>query len=349
MFAEVISSIAAMGQKQQPFRFRPSNAGPEKCLRSLVYESLGFPHKALPGRAMLIFDDSSWHEELTLNWLRKSLYKIHSEQMGVECFTFADGYALTGSIDCIATDIDGNDRLIEHKAINHFTFTQIEAGDLIPLDNITQTILYHCGLIALSKELKHPILLIKNKNTSRYLEFELVYCIQVDTAVCIPRTLETNEDGIVKAIEAPAFKVENILGRVKERYNLLKSATENKTIPDRQYSLDSWRCDYCSYNGVCYDNYDEEFLARKEGFDFETNPELSIMIKAYKNLTSEISEREKPKEQIKKNIKEFLAKEQIKSGYCGNLSITLDRREVVEKLHKGYISEVLNIKEMKVK
>ena len=79
MLAEIIPKIAGMEQNEWDFKPRPSSAGPERCIRQMVYHGLGFPSEPLSGRAILVFDDSSWHEELTLDWLRKSAFKIHSE------------------------------------------------------------------------------------------------------------------------------------------------------------------------------------------------------------------------------------------------------------------------------
>ena len=85
MLADLIPKLAVMGAKpEQPYRPRPSSAGPERCIRQMVFHGLKIPRDPLPGRALLFFDDSSWHEELTADWLRTSAYKVHSEQMEVE-------------------------------------------------------------------------------------------------------------------------------------------------------------------------------------------------------------------------------------------------------------------------
>ncbi|MDP2816387.1 MAG: hypothetical protein Q8O19_06885, partial [Rectinemataceae bacterium] len=66
MFAELINQVAKQNQRldKGPYRSRPSSAGPEKCIRALVYAAMGVPAMPFPGRAILTFDDSSWDEEL---------------------------------------------------------------------------------------------------------------------------------------------------------------------------------------------------------------------------------------------------------------------------------------------
>ena len=85
MLAELIPQIAGQDQRKFKYRPRPSNAGPERCIRAMVYSALGIEPKPLPGRSILIMDDSSWHEELSADWINKSVYKLHSRQMGVNC------------------------------------------------------------------------------------------------------------------------------------------------------------------------------------------------------------------------------------------------------------------------
>ncbi len=85
MIAEVILKVAGFEKEDYPYRPRPSCAGPERCLRSLCYWAQGYKRKKPSDRFYAVMDDSSWHEELTLDFLRKSSFKVHSEQMVVEC------------------------------------------------------------------------------------------------------------------------------------------------------------------------------------------------------------------------------------------------------------------------
>src|SRR5438105_2670715 len=87
MLADVIPDLAFRQTHEHLYRPRPSLAGPERCLRQLVYLAMGTKGRPFPGRFLLVLDDSSWHEELTLNWLAQSEYKIHSRQLEVNCGT----------------------------------------------------------------------------------------------------------------------------------------------------------------------------------------------------------------------------------------------------------------------
>lgn len=163
MLAELIEKIAGFEVKESSYYPRPSLAGPERCLRQLVYMARGVPSKKKEDRFHLVLDDSSWHEELTLDWLRKSAFKVHSEQLEVECGNViwqGQPFTLKGHIDAIVTDLMGKDYLLEHKAINHFSF-QKYLEKQYPIDYLTQCCLYIVGLQKLNPEIKDGILLIK--------------------------------------------------------------------------------------------------------------------------------------------------------------------------------------------
>lgn len=177
MLAELIEKIAGFEVKESSYYPRPSLAGPERCLRQLVYMARGVPSKKKEDRFHLVLDDSSWHEELTLDWLRKSAFKVHSEQLEVECGNViwqGQPFTLKGHIDAIVTDLMGKDYLLEHKAINHFSF-QKYLEKQYPIDYLTQCCLYIVGLQKLNPEIKDGILLIKNKNTAWFCRWRSRY------------------------------------------------------------------------------------------------------------------------------------------------------------------------------
>ncbi|MDP2366348.1 MAG: hypothetical protein Q8M94_21555, partial [Ignavibacteria bacterium] len=174
MIADIIHKVVQMGaEEEHSYHPRPSMAGPERCIRQMVYHSLNIGREPLPGRSLMIMDDSRWHEELTADWIRKTAYQFSSQQMKVE-IGFMGSPAMSGNIDGILTDMAGQDILLEHKALNHFTFQRLEDGGL-PLDYLTQCALYLRGVQTVNPDLKNGLLLVKNKNTSAYLEFLLIY------------------------------------------------------------------------------------------------------------------------------------------------------------------------------
>ena len=87
MLADLLIKIAGMTAKPEAeYRPRPSSAGPERCLRQLVYKALGTPGKPTGDRFIMVLDDSSWPEELTADWIRKSAFQPPDQQpvVGVE-------------------------------------------------------------------------------------------------------------------------------------------------------------------------------------------------------------------------------------------------------------------------
>ena len=140
MLAEVLLKIAAEEAKQRDAEYfkqygktrtkyysRPSSAGPEKCIRQMVFHSLDIAtDKPMDDRMWMVFDDGHWHEELTMDWIRKSVFQLHSEQMVVKCrppmtFGHIDGI-LTIPRELTPELTEPIDVLWEHKALNHFTF-----------------------------------------------------------------------------------------------------------------------------------------------------------------------------------------------------------------------------------
>lgn len=88
MLADVLVKIAGMeAPPEAPYRPRPSSSGPDRCLRQLVYKARGFVGKPIGDRFIMVLDDSSWHEELTADWIRKSAFQLLDQQLAVSCGT----------------------------------------------------------------------------------------------------------------------------------------------------------------------------------------------------------------------------------------------------------------------
>jgi len=310
MLAELLHKIA--GQKYQEkegnkkYYPRPSLAGPERCIRQMVYWRLNTPAKPLPGRGALVFDDSSWHEELTADWIRQSAYKLHSEQMKVKAEMDGFSFALSGSIDGILEDISGKEFLWEHKAISHFSWQEIAKGQP-RLDNLTQSAIYLRGLHAVSPNITDLILLYKNKNTAQYVEFLGHYDYDTDTL-----NITSMHSSVEGMEETPLdLTYPDIVRNAFEKFQDVENfATENK-IPPRQYDRDHWRCEYCQYNQVCWENYEQEFQAL--GTDEEL-PELEDLCGYYLETSMHLREMKKENDELKAKIKEVLKAKGIREG-----------------------------------
>jgi hypothetical protein len=354
MLADVILKIAGMEGEEEQHEYypRPSISGPGRCIRQMVYWGMGLKRQPLPGRTMLIFNDSSWHEELTMDWLRKSAFQVHSPQMKVSIDSPGIPINLEGSIDFIVTDITGKDYLIEHKAINHFTFQGFWDGEL-PMDYLTQTCIYMRGLQKVNPVLTSALLLIKNKNTAAYIEYALGYESAYDR--CEVFSL-TDSNGKVKDLNK---SVENITLDAFTKFMVVADYISKKTLPKRQYFVDDWQCSYCGWAGTCWDGYQKEFTELKTG---ELLPnEVADLIRYYKEIGAQKGDIEKEytelSDKIKATMKEAGTREGIAGEYIAKLALIettrLDKELLTdaekEKASKKSFYERLSISQVKAK
>lgn len=313
MLAELIEKIAGFERRESSYYPRPSLAGPEKCLRQLVYMAMGVPGKKRDDRFHLVLDDSSWHEELTLDWLRKSAFKVHSEQLEIECGTVqwkGKPYTIKGHIDGIVTDLTGKDYLLEHKAINHFMFQRYLERDY-PLDYLTQCCLYIVGLQKLNPEIRDAILLIKNKNTAQYLEFNLSYDSQSDL-------LTVNEICGSNGYRREGTQFEGLYGDAINRLNMIEHYSSTGELPPRQYTPDDWQCNYCPYSEVCYENYEQEFNNLET---LELPVEYCHLLEEYMILAEQKKTAEQRIEKIKEECKKLLVQSGAKAAKINDFMI----------------------------
>ena len=313
MLAELIHKIAAQFDNEpHDYYPRPSIAGPDRCIRQMVYWGLGFPREPFPGRTMVIFNDSSFHEDLTLDWLRKSAFKVHSEQMEVDCRKPMD----KGHIDCIIRDeLTQRDFLVEHKAINHFTFQKYWDGE-IPLDYMTQTCIYYDAL-ELITEVAGAYLLIKNKNTAAYLEYLLI--LNNDNCLVLNR-MDSNSEIKIMNITLPM-----IVSAACEKFNSVADYVKEKHLPKRPYDIDDWQCNYCGYGKTCWGDYQKEFFELKT--DVMLPNEVADMVRFYKELGAEKKEMGDEYETLKNKIKTVMKENSVREGFAGEyiLRLKLDK------------------------
>lgn len=354
MLAEVILKIAGQFQEKEETAYypRPSMAGKERCTRQMVYHGMDYPHEPLAGRAVMIFSDSSFHEDLTADWIRKSAFQLHSEQMAVNV-DMGFGFKLKGSIDGIITDMLGNDYLWEHKAINHFSWQKYWDG-AIPYDYVSQCCIYLRGLHADNPNIDRAVLLMKNKNTAAYMEYIIFYNYGQDVAVV---EKATNSNGEVKEIN------ETIPDAVKscfEKFAYVNECIQNRTLPKRDYFIgDDWHCEYCAYGKTCWEGYKKEFAELKT--DTMLPDEVETMLKYYKELGGQKSDIEKEYKDLSGKIKDTMKEIGVREGKAGiyivKLSLVeanrIDKEKLtsteIEKATVKSISERLYVSEPKIK
>jgi hypothetical protein len=109
MLVELLMPIAEMmnqNEDERQYYHRPSAAGPDRCIRQMVYQARGQEKdKELSGRTLHVFNDGNFHELLTADWIQKSAFTLHSAQMKIKVSML--GLTIGGSIDGVVTDILG--------------------------------------------------------------------------------------------------------------------------------------------------------------------------------------------------------------------------------------------------
>jgi len=337
-------------EKTYPYYPRPSLAGPERCIRQLVYFGLDMPKEPLPGRTYYVFDDGHWHEELSIDWIRKSAFEVHSQQMKVDC-GMEKGIHLFGSIDGIITDIVAQDYLLEHKALNHFTCQRYWTGKELPKDYITQCCLYLRGLHKVNPDLTMAILLIKNKNTAAYLEYLIRYDRNTDRAEVLERVNSQGEHIDMAEV------IDNVTSDAFGKFALVQDYIDRQTLPKRQYEPDSWQCEYCGYNRICYANYAEEFKELKTAQMLPD--EIADMVRYRKEVSAHRLEMEKEEKDLAFQIKTMMKDADTREGRAGEYicalslveRVSIDKKlipqEILDKAKKMIRYEKLNIRKIK--
>jgi hypothetical protein len=375
MIADIIPKIAFesnLEKESYAFKPRPSSAGPERCLRSMVYHAMGIEKAPLPGRAVIVFSDSTFHEELTADWIRQSAYNLHSEQMHVNCqiglrdkpesicTTMINGHPCkepipaeheAGHIDGIVTDLLGKDYLYEHKAINHFTFNNYWSGKAKPLDYLTQTAIYIRAVHELNPDILDGILLIKNKNTSQYMDYIVKYDFDNDILRVVSKT---HSNGKFEQLD---FYIEDVVFGARDRFENVYYYLNRNEIPERQYDIiDDWQCEYCEYGAHCYENYEHEITEYEK--DIALPIEVQIMAMEYIQAGAEKRDAENRHNRLKTKIKKEMKNAGIQKGLVSDYVFQLSFSEkkyidkdlipapIREKATKTKPSESLRIKQI---
>lgn len=342
MLAELIVRIAAeeAAETRRGAKWRPrcSSAGLDKCNRREVYASFGTTPSPLPGRTVLIFEDGDWGEELSFDWLRKSVYTVHSTQMALNpCFAPGThpGYkcgldhcgqqvprdAVHGHIDAIVTGIDGVDRLCEHKTTSRFAFQRWATGYEFPMGYVTQAALYAYGLRLVGSEVsRDAIILIKCKDTAQYME------IHVRTPTKIGEGEEPTE--ITKLIvmegatpvEIPVQpdqqKHPQLLQRNIERWQSIARNRDAKTLPDRPHAWGSWQCDYCPFGKTCWDGYSDAAKAlAATGKPVKLKGEQADLVRASASASEVANQAKRVAEDLKTQVKVMLVGLDTRAAY----------------------------------
>jgi hypothetical protein len=320
MLADVILKVAGMEAResddQHDWRPRASLAGPERCIRQQVYWATKHPKdKEMGDRVFHIFNDGFWHEELMIEWIEKSGFQIHSRQM--EVVGWEGEPKILAHVDGVITDMLGVDRLLECKGMNHFTFQSWWEQKSYPLDYFTQCALGSRGIQVVNPDAREIVLLAKNKNTSGYIEYLMEYDRPADQLIVKRLTRHTGEFAEVGLV------IEHICEDAAKKFAEVIRYRDMGGLPERPFEPGDFRCDYCSWGQTCWEGFVGEIdnLAEK----VELDEELADTARYYKQLSAEITEQEKEKEDIRKQLIQILSAKGAKSGKVGEYVISLSR------------------------
>jgi len=336
MLADLIPKLAALDQDEDHAYYpRPSMASPTtpedpgRCIRAMTYHRLNTPAAPWPGRFLLVLDDSSWHEELTLDWLRKSAHTIHSEQMPVDfplprpigpggychlCTQDIPNTVLHGHIDALFTDLVSVDRLLEHKAVSMYTFDDMLAGTP-SLDHLTQGCIYLGALQRLNPDLHEGVVLVKNKNSSAYLEFRFTY--HADSDRCHVFEMIASQ-GIHLTLD---LTFDGILARAIEKFETVETYARSQTLPVRPYRMDSWRCNYCRFQRTCWDGYPAEVDARDA--IAQLDPTIAPLLAQYAEASTMKRLAEVTTKRLRPEILAALETQHVKTGIANGYQATV--------------------------
>jgi len=331
MLADIIPGIANFNWHPSKYRPRPSSSGPTQCKRKLTYKALEYPERKPGDRFAVVLDDSSWHEELTCQWIEQSTFKLHSQQMPITipkalpwlidheqpficnmCGETIQPGSLHGHIDGICTDLFFEDYLFEHKAINHFTFETYRKGAW-PVDHFTQCALYFEGLHDVQPDLNKAILLIKNKNTSGYLEYLLQYDFHSKTLTILETTVS---DGTIIDLGDPLPTFPNLFQDALEQFAMIDTHRRAGTLPDRQYEPHEWQCEYCPFHDPCWNSVEittEEVL--------ELNDETTKLAHELDRLTEDRKRLEKEEDKLKRAFRLLLKNHGVQSAHGPTIDV----------------------------
>lgn len=311
MLVELIAKNAGADQSNGKYYPSPSKVG--RCVRALTYHAIGTPADPFPDRALLVFEDGNWHEELIKDHIRKTVYQLDEWKGKNQRISIASiaGRMMDGEIDGLLTDPLEIRRILEIKSINHFGFERLKED---PLDEHRRQVnLYLHGIREAFPEITEAVILYKNKNTSAMKEFTIKY----DEAQALADI---------------------------EMFQQVNAWAKESKIPPRPYSYEDWHCQYCRWQKRCWDGYVDE--VQKLATDVALSEEIETAARYYNELGAHISQQEKERDEIKGQLKKVLQDSKAKSGKAGEylLSLSVSERDQIDKslVPPGAVKKVLS-------
>jgi hypothetical protein len=326
VLAEVLHKVAAMeaAEREQTYRPRPSSAGPEECPRKLVYFANNLPREPLLDRMATVLDDSSVHEDLTAKWIERSGFTLHDRQLRVEIATLTHRgrpFTLAGSIDGLVTDLAGQTWLWEHKALAQYSWERYWDGEW-PLNYLTQCALYITGLQKAGWAVSEALLLMKNKNTSDYLEFRLAYDPEADELRVLEK-IRASEHRRIALSDRPEAVFRRVRAEALARFDAVEAHWAAGTLPERPYvEPQAFPCGYCPYRQRCWQDWQPAPLHGR----ITLSPEDAVLAAEYAALAEELRPKYRRKEELGDQLKLLLKANGASEAVTEHLLLRLERR-----------------------
>ena len=338
MFIEAIHGAAQMGLSESTYRPRPSMAGPERCLRQLVYKGLHVEGTPFGARLAMVLEDGSAHEQVSIDVLKHTLLQIHSEQRPInldqalpwrsECPSYTcsvcppnngqpriiPATTLHGHLDYLGRDLFEQDHLGEHKGVVSHIFKRYWEGDKEPLDYFTQVVFYFRGLHEEGIPIDDGGLLIKNKDTSAYLEFELRYNYDLDQ-LSVP--VITYAPGLEQRMVNKTYI--GLYAQAIDKFRLADQHIAARTLPARLDDDDDIRCVYCPYQEPCWEGYEPPVLT---GELLLPEPLIPLASELF-TLEEELKPKKQRQEQLKTTLIKELTVLKANHALAPNLEVTI--------------------------
>ena len=246
MISEILHALNFADIQGMPYKPHPSYVGGgDRCLRAMVYWRLGIERK-FADREQSLKNEHAVLKELTFQVIReKSAYNLSFTNETFICGRIefnGKGYPLESNIDGVLTDVLENKYLLQVELVTQKCFEDLLQGTICPVEKLIK-----CCLLMKGTGLTQCVLLFKNKNTSAYLEYQLVYDASGDMLDIVSTA---SSSGVMPSILQNHFP--GLYRAGIEWFCKVEECAKTKQIPPVAYEPGSWQCSYCSFRNLCH-------------------------------------------------------------------------------------------------
>lgn len=336
-------------ERERGFYISPSKAG--MCKRAGYLDASGVEPE-IPNAMMHIFEDGRVHEDTSIRWLGANGIEITDRQKPVNipipdsarlthtirscglCNTEIPPNHIHGHIDGIF-QLNGAKWLFEHKAVGDDVFQRYK-NEGVSYDYISQTALYLIGM----RGITDALMLVKNRNSSRYLEAVLKYDKASDTV-----TLVSQKDSSGR--ETRFMKdYQGVFSENLRRFSDLESHISEDRLPPREAGT---RCFSCFYKGACDAHFREDMANLRDssveslGFTADRREEFIRKVKEYYELKTKNDDTYRQLKSTRAELVELMSSLGVKKINTGDgyTAYCIPSQRSVIEYDEGLLREVL--------